>query len=349
MENFFQYGETEIAYLKQADKRLAEVIDRIGKVERRVIPDLFAALVHSIVGQQISTKAHETIWRRIENALGKVTPEAIDRLPVEELQGFGITFKKAAYIRNATRKVMDGTFDIQALYTMSNDEVCARLSELDGIGVWSAEMLMLFSMQRPDILSFGDLAIQRGLRMVYHHRKITRELFEKYRHRFSPYNSVASLYLWAVAGGAIEDGRLALRYICSNPDVTIVIPGMYSVDEARKNIEAVLDESPISEEEKAGFEAVRKELGENFCRRCNYCQPCSAGINISSVFLFAGYLQRYGLEEWAYDRYQSLSVKPEACVDCGACEDRCPYHLPIREMMRKCASDFADYEAGLKK
>ena len=194
MENFFQYGETEIAYLKQADKRLAEVIDRIGKVERRVIPDLFAALVHSIVGQQISTKAHETIWRRIENALGKVTPEAINRLSVEELQGFGISFRKAAYIRNATRKVMDGTFDIQALYT----------SELDGIGVWSAEMLMLFSMQRPDILSFGDLAIQRGLRMVYHHRKITRELFEKYRHRFSPYNSVASLYLWAVAGGAIE-------------------------------------------------------------------------------------------------------------------------------------------------
>ena len=204
MENFFQYGETEIAYLKQADKRMAEVIDRIGRVERRGIPDLFAALVHSIVGQQISTKAHETIWRRIENALGKVTPEAIDRLSVEELQGFGISFRKAAYIRNATRKVMDGTFDIQALYTMSDDEVCTRLSELDGIGVWSAEMLMLFSMQRPDILSFGDLAIQRGLRMVYHHRKITRELFEKYRRRFSPYNSVASLYLWAVAGGAIE-------------------------------------------------------------------------------------------------------------------------------------------------
>lgn len=204
MENFFQYGETEIAYLKQADKRLAEIIDRIGKVERRVIPDLFAALVHSIVGQQISTKAHETIWGRIENALGKVTPEAIDRLSMEELQGFGITFKKAAYIRNATRKVMDGTFDIQALYTMDDNEVCTRLSELDGIGVWSAEMLMLFSMQRPNILSFGDLAIQRGLRMVYHHRKITRELFEKYRRRFSPYNSVASLYLWAVAGGAIE-------------------------------------------------------------------------------------------------------------------------------------------------
>ena len=96
MENFFQYGETEIAYLKQVDKRMAEVIDRIGKVERRVIPDLFAALVHSIVGQQISTKAHETIWRRMENTFGQVTPEAIYRLSVDELQGFGITFKKAA-------------------------------------------------------------------------------------------------------------------------------------------------------------------------------------------------------------------------------------------------------------
>ena len=139
MENFFQYGKTEIAYLKQVDKRMAEVIDRIGKVERRVIPDLFAALVHSIVGQQISTKAHETIWRRMENVLGQVTPEAIYRLSVDELQGFGITFKKAAYIRNATQKVLDGTFDIQALYTKDDNEVCARLSELDGIGVYSGD------------------------------------------------------------------------------------------------------------------------------------------------------------------------------------------------------------------
>ena len=164
MAEYFQYGEAEIAYLKHADKRLAEVIERVGKVERRVIPDLFSALVHSIVGQQISTKAHETIWQRIQEGLGEVTP----------VQGFGISFRKAAYIHNAARKVLDGTFDIQALYGMSDKEVCARLSELEGIGVWSAEMLMLFSMQRPDILSFGDLAIQRGLRMVYHHRQITR-------------------------------------------------------------------------------------------------------------------------------------------------------------------------------
>lgn len=75
MGQYFQYGEKEIAYLKGKDKRLAEVIDKVGMVERRVIPDLFTALVHSIVGQQISTKAHETIWRKMVGAFGEVTPQ----------------------------------------------------------------------------------------------------------------------------------------------------------------------------------------------------------------------------------------------------------------------------------
>ena len=79
------------------------------------------------------------------------------------------------------------------------------LSELKGIGVWTAEMILLFCMQRPDVLSYDDLAIRRGLRMVYRHRSIDRALFEKSRRRYSPYGSVASLYLWAVSGGAIPE------------------------------------------------------------------------------------------------------------------------------------------------
>lgn len=204
MEQFFPYGEQEIAYLKSRDKRLGEVIDKVGMVKRRVIPDLFAALVHSIVGQQISTKAHETIWRKMTGAFGEVTPEKVLGLSPEELQAFGITFKKVDYIRSAARKIASGEFNIHALRTMSDAEVCAKLSELDGIGVWTAEMLMLHSLQRPDVLSFGDLAVQRGLRMLYHHRKITRPLFEKYRRRYSPYGSVACIYLWEVSAGAVE-------------------------------------------------------------------------------------------------------------------------------------------------
>ena len=173
-------------------------------MKRHVIPDLFEALVHSIVGQQISTKAHETVWRRMQDVLGRLTPEKAAALSPDRLRGFGISYRKAAYIQGAAAKILSGEFDISSLGSMSDEQVCKHLSSLDGIGVWSAQMLMLFSMQRPDILSYGDLGIQRGLRMVYHHRRITRELFEKYRKRFSPFGSVASLYLWAVAGGAVE-------------------------------------------------------------------------------------------------------------------------------------------------
>ena len=94
---------------------------------------------------------------------------------------------------------------MNAVEDMSDEQAIKELAALKGIGVWTAEMILLFCLQRPDIFSYDDLAIQRGLRMVYHHRRIDKKLFEKYRRRFSPYCSVASLYLWAVAGGAIPE------------------------------------------------------------------------------------------------------------------------------------------------
>ena len=143
-----------------------------------------------------------------------------------------------------------------------------------------------------------------------------------------------------LAGGAIEDATLALRYICSNPDVTVVIPGMADPKELEQNIAAVADTSPLTEEEQKKFQAVRDDLGTQFCRRCNYCQPCTAGISISNVFLFQGYLRRYGLGDWAKNRYSALEKKASDCVDCGLCESRCPYNLPIREMLKAAAKDF---------
>ena len=145
-----------------------------------------------------------------------------------------------------------------------------------------------------------------------------------------------------LAGGAIEDATLALRYICANDAVTVVIPGMAEGKELEQNLAAVNDTTPITNEEKAAFLAVRNQLGTNFCRRCNYCQPCAAGINISGCFLFDGYLQRYGLGEWAKGRYATIPVKASACIGCGACEDRCPYNLPIRDMLKKVAEHFGE-------
>ena len=143
-----------------------------------------------------------------------------------------------------------------------------------------------------------------------------------------------------LAGGAIEDATLALRYICANEAVTVVIPGMAEEKELEQNLAAVNNTSPITNEEKAAFLEVRNQLGTNFCRRCNYCQPCAAGINISACFLFDGYLNRYGLGDWAKERYATLPVKASACIGCGACEDRCPYNLPIREMLKGVAQRF---------
>ena len=143
-----------------------------------------------------------------------------------------------------------------------------------------------------------------------------------------------------LAGGAIEEATLALRYVCANPNVTVVIPGMAEPKELRQNLAAASDTSELTQEEKAGFQKIRSALGTQFCRRCNYCQPCSAGINISGAFLFDGYLQRYGLADWARSRYMAMEKKASDCIGCGACEQRCPYQLPIRKMLSKVAEHF---------
>lgn len=202
---YFSYGDRELAYLKSKDKKLAIVIDKIGHIDRAVDTDLFSAVVHQIVAQQISTKAQQTIWQRLQDAFGEITPETIGNAEIGKLQSLGMSFRKAEYIKDFAEKIIRGEWNLAEVERMSDEEAIAALSSLKGVGVWTAEMILLFCLQRPNILSYGDLAILRGMRMVYHHRKIDKALFEKYRRRLSPYCSVASLYFWAVAGGAIPE------------------------------------------------------------------------------------------------------------------------------------------------
>ena len=205
MPQYFIYGQKEIDFLSRKDKHLAAAIERIGPIQREVRPELFDALMHSIVGQQIATKAQQTVWARLVLALGEVTPETIDGAETATLQAVGLSFRKVGYMKAAARKVLLGELDVEALRLMDDAGLCTTLCALDGVGVWTAEMLMLFSLQRPDVLSFGDLAILRGLRMLHRHREVSRDRFETYRRRYSPYGSAASLYLWAIAGGALPD------------------------------------------------------------------------------------------------------------------------------------------------
>jgi 3-methyladenine DNA glycosylase/8-oxoguanine DNA glycosylase len=201
----FVYGEKETSWLKKRDPVLGAVIDRIGPIRREVKPDLFGALVESIVGQQISSKAQKTICARIRSLCPSMAPEQIAGMSPEELQSCGISFRKVLYIREIAVAAQQGELNLEELRALPDEDICKRLSALKGVGAWTAEMLMIFSMQRPDVLSKDDLAIIRGLRMLYRHRRITPELFARYRRRYSPYGSVASFYLWAVAGGACPE------------------------------------------------------------------------------------------------------------------------------------------------
>ena len=152
--------------------------------------------------------------------------------------------------------------------------------------------------------------------------------------------NVGFICMKPMAGGALEDARLALRFIRQNENVSVVIPGMYDIREIDENLAAVEDTSALTQEELLKIQTIRRELGTQFCRRCNYCQPCTAGISISGIFVLEGYLQRYGLGDWAQKRYDALNKKAGDCVGCGACEKRCPYQLPIRQMLARCKQEF---------
>ena len=145
-----------------------------------------------------------------------------------------------------------------------------------------------------------------------------------------------------LAGGAIEDAKTAIRFIVNNPNGTVVIPGMATVEEAQQNLAAAGDTSALTEQENTSIEHIRKTLGSNFCRRCNYCAPCAVGIGIPGVFMMEGYYTRYDLKEWAKARYAAFPHKASECIGCGVCETRCPYNLPIRQMMKKAAETFGE-------
>lgn len=195
----YEYGQKEIEYLKKKDKKLGEAIESIGMVERKVGADTFAALISSIIGQQISTKAASTIRDRLNILLGDITPETIGQIGIEEIQGCGMTMRKAGYIKGIADAALNGKVNFDTLNTLSDEEIIKQLSALDGVGVWTVEMLLIHSLCRPDILSYGDLAIRRGIMNLYGLKELPKKKFEVYRKRYSPYGTVASIYLWALS------------------------------------------------------------------------------------------------------------------------------------------------------
>jgi DNA-3-methyladenine glycosylase II len=161
--------------------------------------DHFSALVRSITFQQLSTKAASTIYGRMVALMpgGHPTAEALVALTDEQLRTAGISRQKGGYLRDLCEKVITGALPLQALETMTDEEVIVSLTQVRGIGRWSAEMFLMFRLHRPDVLPVGDLGIVNAIQKVYGLRKRpTPARIEKIGEAWRPYRSVASWYLW---------------------------------------------------------------------------------------------------------------------------------------------------------
>lgn len=143
-----------------------------------------------------------------------------------------------------------------------------------------------------------------------------------------------------MAGGALTKGDLAIKFILSNENITTAIPGIASINEVDINCQAGSGEYNLTLDEKEEIKKISEELGTEFCRRCGYCAPCTAGIDIPSIFVLQAYKERYGLPDWAEDRYKAAKYTAKDCIECGICEGRCPYDLPIRDMLKKVRKNF---------
>ncbi|MEG0855395.1 MAG: aldo/keto reductase [Terrisporobacter sp.] len=145
---------------------------------------------------------------------------------------------------------------------------------------------------------------------------------------------IGTITMKPLAGGAIDDGLLAIKYILSKNYIDVAIPGMNNIEEVQQNVLAISC-GELTEEDNKKIEKIRKQLNGNFCRRCEYCLPCPKKVNIPQNFLLEGYYSRYNLKEWSLERYNQLGdAKASNCIECGLCEEKCPYNLPIIEMLK---------------
>lgn len=192
--------EAASAHLCSVDARLREVIERTGPLQPRTKPDLWRALVEAIVGQQLSVRAAATIAGRVADLGHAGSFPSADQLrthPEEALRGCGLSRPKARYIRDLAERWSDGTLEPHRLPELDDDEVIGRLTEVKGIGRWTAEMVLIFSLGRPDVLPVDDLGLRTAVQHAYglEERPAKAEV-ERIGGPWRPYRSAATLWLW---------------------------------------------------------------------------------------------------------------------------------------------------------
>ena len=191
-----------LKHLRHSDPILAAIIDRVGPCRMQYSEPTFEALVRSIVYQQLSGKAASTIFGRVAQAVGEITPERLAAKSPEELRPLGLSGQKAKYILDLAEKTRTGVVRFQDLPALADDAVIEHLTQVKGVGVWTAHMFLIFALRRPDILPTGDLGIRNAAQRAYGLKEAPKpEKLENLARKWRPYASVASWYLWRSIDG----------------------------------------------------------------------------------------------------------------------------------------------------
>ena len=189
-----------IQHLISVDPILAQIIQAVEKPTWSTSSNHFQELVETIIGQQLSGKAADTITKRFVNLFTSnkfPTPQQILKMPDEKLRSAGISFQKISYIKDLAKRVFGNEIDFDSFETMNDEEIIIELVKVKGIGRWTAEMFLMFALARPDIFSFGDLGLRNGLQKVYQLRKPpTEKQAKKITDKWKPFRSWGSRYLW---------------------------------------------------------------------------------------------------------------------------------------------------------
>lgn len=193
------FSKKEIDALMDADSEMHQLIQSVGEINRHGFNDPFIGLVNCIVYQQISFKAANSIWKKLIHLCHPCTPKKLQGLSDEQLKNCGLNKKKISYIREITNQVLNKSIDLDQLVNESDDQVIKYLTEIKGIGPWSARMFLIFSLKRKNIMSYGDLGIRRGLQWLYGlEEEPSKKDFKTYYNRYFPHNTLASFYLWEI-------------------------------------------------------------------------------------------------------------------------------------------------------
>ncbi len=192
------YGQKEMEYLAGKDPVMAKLIAHYGHFERGVEQTVFSSLVTHIVSQMLSNKVGAVLNGRLHALVGEYTPEHILQQTPAAIKGIGISQRKAEYIVGLAKGKADGSYDFDAVSGMTDEEVVVYLCQIPGVGKWTAEMIAEFTLGRLDIFSYGDAALRGGMMRAHGFKTLSKIRFERYRKKYTPYCSVASLYYYAI-------------------------------------------------------------------------------------------------------------------------------------------------------